>query len=293
LTSDGYLHHGTSGRATSDQESTTSTLHSYLKLLDQHCDRLNNTYKEILEIRTCIAEILAKSQSEVATGNSGAWGRSNDLSFGDEPLNIASVALNELDANSFLSTPPNLGHSLLPQPLLFLNGQPSTQEYGSLAPPSVGVGNTLPKGTDPTVYQVSQRKFTAFATFQLCSLHEIIGPLLTGASGSVSYELGTQPFQKFLPEDDTHSEEQTLSGPSVGHYHRQYLPIVRDGEDKVKCMWSGCSGVIRKDSYTRHVNEIHKRLIKAICATCGKKFLRPYMKKTHICPSRDSKHSSS
>lgn len=142
LTSDGYLHHGTSGRATIDQESTTST-------------------KEILEIRTCIAEILAKSQSEVATGNSGAWGRSNDLSFGDEPLNIASVAHNELDANSFLSTPPNLGHSLLPQPLLFLNGQPSTQEYGSLAPPSVGVGNTLPKGTDPTVYQVSQRKFKA------------------------------------------------------------------------------------------------------------------------------------
>lgn len=275
LTSDGYLHHRTSGCATSDQESTTSTLHSYLKLLDQHCDKLNNTYKEILEIRTCIAEILAKSQSEVATGNSGAWGRSNDLSFGDEPLNIASVAHNELDANSFLSTPPNLGHSLLPQPLLFLNGQPSTQEYGSLAPPSVGVGNTLPKGTDPTVYQVSQRS------------------LLTGASGSISCELGTQPFQKFLPEDDTCSEEQTLSGPSVGHYHRQYLPIVRDGEDKVKCMWPGCSGVIRKDSYTRHVNEVHKRLIKAICATCGKKFLRPYMKKTHICPSRDSKHSSS
>lgn len=140
MTSDGYLHHGTSGRATSDPESTTST-------------------REILEIRTCIAEILAKSQSEVATGNSGAWGRSNDLSFGDEPLNIASVALNELDANSFLSAPPNLGHSLLSQPLLFLNGQPSTQEYRSLAPPSVGVGNTLPKGTDPTVYQVSQRKF--------------------------------------------------------------------------------------------------------------------------------------
>ncbi|KIK43052.1 hypothetical protein CY34DRAFT_106594 [Suillus luteus UH-Slu-Lm8-n1] len=252
----------------------TSTLHSCLKLLNQHCDRLNNTYKEILEIRTCIAEILAKSQSEVAIGNTGAWGRSSDLSFGDEPLTIAPTALNEFDANSFLSTPPNLGHSLLPQPLLFLNGQPSAQEYGSLAPSSVGVGNTLPEGTDPTVYQVSQQS------------------LLTGASGSVSFELGTQSFQKFLAEDDT-SEEQTLSGPSVGYYHRQCLPIVRDGEDKVKCMWSGCSGIIRKDSYTRHVNEVHKRLIKAICTTCGKKFPRPYMKKTHICPSRDSKHSSS
>lgn len=142
MTSDGYLRLGTLGRATSDQESMTST-------------------KEILEIRTCIAEILAKSQSEVAIGNSGAWGRSNDISFGDEPLTIAPTALNELDANSFLSTPPNLGHSLLPQPPLFLNGEPSAQEYGSLAPSSVGVGNILPEETDPTVYQVSQRKFNA------------------------------------------------------------------------------------------------------------------------------------
>lgn len=145
MTSDGYLRLGTLGRATSDQESMTSTLHSCLKLLDQHC----------------IAEILAKSQSEVAIGNSGAWGRSNDISFGDEPLTIAPTALNELDANSFLSTPPNLGHSLLPQPPLFLNGEPSAQEYGSLAPSSVGVGNILPEETDPTVYQVSQRKFNA------------------------------------------------------------------------------------------------------------------------------------
>lgn len=111
---------------------------------------------------------------------------------------------------------------------------------------------------------------------QILPLHEIIEPLLPGAS-----------------KDDICSEEQTISGPSVRHCHRLYLPIVQDGEDKVKCMWSGCSSVIKKDNYTRHVNEVHKRQIKAICTACGKKFPRPYMKKTHICPGRDSKHSSS
>ncbi|KAG1824478.1 uncharacterized protein BJ212DRAFT_1320453 [Suillus subaureus] len=58
-------------------------------------------------------------------------------------------------------------------------------------------------------------------------------------------------------------------------------------------MWSGCSSVIRKDNYTRHVNEVHKRQFKAVCTACGKEFLRPYMKKTHMCPGRYSKRSNS
>lgn len=226
LTNDG-LHYRTLGRASSDQDSTTSTLHSCLKLLDQHCDRLNNTYKEILEIRTHIAEILASSQSEVAMGNVGAWDSSVDQ---------------------------------------------SSAQYASLSQPSVGVISTLPEGTGPPVHQFSQE------------------PLLPGASSSVSHELGTQSS---LPEDDTCSEEQTLSGPLVRRHQRLYLPVVQDGEDKVKCMWSGCSSVIKKDSYTRHVSEVHKRRFKAVCTTCRKEFLRPYMKKTHICPRRFSKRSSS
>ncbi|KAG1856947.1 hypothetical protein C8R48DRAFT_297616 [Suillus tomentosus] len=122
---------------------------------------------------------------------------------------------------------------------------------------------------------------------------KMIEPSLPGASSSVSHELGTQSFQKSLPEDDTCSEEQTLSGPSVRRHQRLYLPVVQDGEDKVKCMWSGCSSVIKKDSYTRHVSEVHKRRFKAVCTTCRKEFLRPYMKKTHICPRRFSKRGSS
>ncbi|KAG1878910.1 hypothetical protein F4604DRAFT_1754840 [Suillus subluteus] len=274
LTNDGSsLHHRTLRRASGDQDSTTSTLRSCLKLLDQHCDRLNSTYKETLEIRARIAEILANSQSEVAMGNVGTWDGSVDLIFGDEPPTITPVALNERDANSLSLTPPNL--SLLSQPLVFqhLHSQPSAYECESLLQPSVGVISSLQEGTDTPIHRFSQE------------------PLVPGASGSVSYELGTQPFQKFLPEDDTCSEEQTLSDPSVRHH--LYLPVVQDDEDKVKCMWSGCSSVIRKDNYTRHVNEVHRRQFKAVCAICGKEFLRPYMKKTHICSGRYSKRSNS
>jgi uncharacterized C2H2 Zn-finger protein len=284
------LDHRTLGRASSDQESTTSTLQSCLGLLDRHCDRLQNTYKEILEIRTCIAEILANldSQSEVAMENVGARDSSIDLIFSDGPPTIAPVTL---DANSFLSIPPTL--SLLSQPLVFSHGQPSAQEHRSLSQSSVGVIGTLPEGTESPVYRFAQGELTTITAFQLCSLHEIIEPLLTGASGSVSHELGTQPLQKFLPEDDTCSEGQTLSGPSARHYQRLYLPMMQDGKDKVKCMWPECSSVIKKDSYIRHVNEVHKRQVKAVCTTCGKKFPRPYMKKTHICPGRYSKRSNS
>lgn len=129
-----------------------------------------------------------------------------------------------------------------------------------------------------------------FAAFQIRLLNEMIEPSLPVASGSVSHELGTQSS---LHEDDTCSEEQTLSSPSVRGHQRLYLPVVQDGEDKVKCMWSGCSSVIKKDSYTRHVSEVHKRRFKAVCTTCRKEFLRPYMKKTHICPRRFSERSSS
>lgn len=201
-------------------------------------------------------------------GNVGTWDSSVDLIVGDEPPIIVPVALNKRDAYSLSLTPPNL--SLLS--FQHSHGQPSAHEYGSLLQPSVGVISSPPEGAD---------------------LHEKIEPLLPSASGSVSYELGTQPFQKFLPEDDTCSEGQTLSDPSVRHHQQLCLPVVQDDEDKVRCMWSGCSSVIKKDNYTRHVNEVHKRQFKAVCTICRKEFLRPYMKKTHICPGRYSKRSHS
>jgi hypothetical protein len=166
FTNDGcLLHHRTSGRVSSDQDSTTLALRSCLKLLDRHCDKLDSTYKETLEIRTHIAEILANSQSEDAMGDVGAWDSSVDQIFGDEPPTIAPVALNELDANSLLSTPPN--PSLLSQPLAFQHShdQSLAHEYGFLSQPSVGVDSTLPDGTDPSIHQFSQGKFTTFVAF--------------------------------------------------------------------------------------------------------------------------------
>jgi hypothetical protein len=130
FTNDGcLLHHRTSGRVSSDQDSTTLA-------------------KETLEIRTHIAEILANSQSEDAMGDVGAWDSSVDQIFGDEPPTTAPVALNELGANSLLSTPPN--PSLLSQPLAFQHShdQSLAHEYGFLSQPSVGVDSTLPDGTD-------------------------------------------------------------------------------------------------------------------------------------------------
>ena len=60
--------------------------------------------------------------------------------------------------------------------------------------------------------------------------------------------------------------------------------IVHDiGQKKVKvsCTFPGCSTRMRKDGLTRHLNEVHFRVVKGVCARCGKAFQRPYLKWNH------------
>ncbi|KAG0705153.1 hypothetical protein DFH29DRAFT_302572 [Suillus ampliporus] len=145
------------------------------------------------------------------------------------------------------------------------HSQNSDQEYGPLE--SVGVTGSLPEGTDHPIGQISQDT----------------GLWLCGASGFVGYELGAQPF---LPHHSTYSEGQTLSDSSVRHDQEILLPNVQGSQDKVTCIWPGCSRVIKKDNRTRHVNETHLRKVKAVCVGCGKGFARSYMKKDHVCRVR-------
>ena len=204
--------------------------------------------------------------------------------LGDKRQTTASVAFND---TSPLSTPSN--PFLLSQPLVF-HGQLSDQEYGSFAQESVGVTFTLPEGADPLVGQLSQGKFAIIAAFPLNAYHVRLDLFLSGTFGSVSYELGTQPFQNFVP--GTYSEEHIFSGPSAKRRHQLCIPVLQDGQEKVKCMRSGCSSVVNKDNLTRHVNETHRRQVKAVCTSCGKEFQRSYMKKNHICRVRHSKRRS-
>lgn len=95
-----------------------------------------------------------------------------------------------------------------------------------------------------------------------------------------SYELDVQPF---VPQDSIYSEGKTSSGLLSRLSQRLPPPVMQDSQDKVKCTWPGCLKFVRKDSRTRHVNEIHLRKVKTVCAGCGKGFPRSYMKKYHIC----------
>ncbi|KAJ8580210.1 kinase-like protein [Rhizopogon salebrosus TDB-379] len=75
----------------------------------------------------------------------------------------------------------------------------------------------------------------------------------TDFSGSVRSELGTQPFD-LLPQHGTFSEGQTSSGSLT-----PYLSVLSAHRGGVQCTWPGCSSVIRKASFIRHVNETHRR----------------------------------
>ncbi|KAG1722329.1 uncharacterized protein EDB91DRAFT_214341 [Suillus paluster] len=55
---------------------------------------------------------------------------------------------------------------------------------------------------------------------------------------------------------------------------------------KTKQCAPGCSRLVKKENRTCHVNEIHRRKVKAVCADCGKGFTRSYMKKDHICRAK-------
>ncbi|KAG2066354.1 hypothetical protein BDR04DRAFT_1121206 [Suillus decipiens] len=210
-----------------------------------------NVCKEMLEIRTCITELLDNVQSEVTVINSGRRDSSayHQKIFDDEHQNVATIAPDEL--NTLLTTLSNL-----PQPLA-LSGL-SDQEYGPLE--SDEVMGSLQEDTDA---MICQRPPDAF----LCN-----------TSSHVIYEL-----QPFVPQDGMSFEEKTISGSSSTLKQRLPPPIVQEIEDKVKCTWPGCSKFVKKESRTRHVNETHLRKVKTVCASCGKGFTRSYMKKDHIC----------
>ncbi|KAG0708564.1 hypothetical protein DFH29DRAFT_993986 [Suillus ampliporus] len=223
-------------------------------------------------MRTSITDILAGCHSEVARGNVDSWDSGVDLRgiIPDELQTIAPVGLDGLDAVPWLPTPLDL--SLLSQPPVF-HAQFLGQQEGLVLQESVGVTSALPEMADP-VGQLSPDS------------------LLSGTSDPVTYELGAQPFQ-FVPQDGMCSEGQTLSGSSARSHQQLCLPVMQDDKEKVKCTWLGCWSVIKKDNYTRHVNEIHLRQGRAFCTSCGKMFQRSYMKKKHICPGRHPKRRSS
>lgn len=215
---------------------------------------------DIIEVRARFSELLVSFQShaQVTIGDPGGLASSVDIQTigNDEPQTIIPVALDKLDAITPLLTP--LDHSLLLQPLA-LCGQFSDNEYG----PSlgyVGVAGPLPEPGG----QLSQ------------------GLLLCDTSDLVSYEVGAQPV---ITQHDTYSEGQTSSGCSARCDQHFPLPIMQSNKGKVKCTWPGCTRFVKNGSLTRHVNETHRRKFKAVCASCGKGFTRPYLKKSHVCPA--------
>ncbi|KAG2111756.1 hypothetical protein DEU56DRAFT_211646 [Suillus clintonianus] len=210
------------------------------------------------EIRTHITELLASVQSEVTMPESGIPDNSAypQSVVGDEPQTIASFALDELNDISPLLT--SLGLPLLPKSLAF-HGQLSDQWYGPFN--SVGDMGSLPEDADPPFGQRSQDRDTA---------------------GFISHQFGAQSFPH---QHDIYPEGQTFPGSSSIHDQQLPLPIVQVSH-KVKCTWPGCTRFLQKDSLTRHVNETHRRKVKAVCADCGRKFTRRYLKTAHICRAK-------
>ncbi|KAG1728720.1 uncharacterized protein EDB91DRAFT_1253317 [Suillus paluster] len=109
-------------------------------------------YREILEIRTCITELLARCPSEVTIRDPGAGNSTVDLQaiLDDGPQTVVPDVLDEPNAIMLLPTPPDF--SML-QPLA-LQSQFPGQEYGPLG--SVGNTGLITEGADPPVGQIPQ-----------------------------------------------------------------------------------------------------------------------------------------
>jgi hypothetical protein len=140
-----------------DRNIMKTTLKSCLECLDRHNDKIISVYREMLEIRTHITELLDNIQSEATVMDSATRDGSTYLQaiFGDEAQNIVAPAPDEPNAMSPLLTTLHIFG--LPQPLS--EGKLSEQEYGSLEP--VGVMRSLSKDADPMIYQ-RPGKFTIF-----------------------------------------------------------------------------------------------------------------------------------
>lgn len=137
-------------------------------------------YKEFLEIRTRITELLVTGQSEITTvGGEGTLDSDMDSQaiVNDEPQTIVPPAFNELNAVLPLLTPQEF--SVLAEPPAF-QGQFSDLKYGPL-----GFGtSTLPEGTIP------QSKFTICTTFiRMLTVYDQaccpMAPLVSSAMGLV------------------------------------------------------------------------------------------------------------
>ena len=79
-------------------------------------------------------------------------------------------------------------------------------------------------------------------------------------------------------------QEHGTQGASVAIFetqssYRQSSPRII--QKKVPCTFHGCSKMIRKDGLTRHLREVHFRVVKGVCTRCGKTFQRQYLKKDH------------
>lgn len=271
LSNDGCFHHSTLGHAPTDQNSTRSTLQSFLEFLDQHChnDGVNSTYKEI--IRICIVGMLANYQSE-ASG------------YSDEPQTIAPNGLDELNAvhrsSATISLPQSLAFQHLQRQLL-------GQDYRRLSQASV---TNMPEA-EPLFRQLPPGVLYLFlACFPSNAYHmQRLDQLLFHTSGPFSYEPDTKSSQPFVPEN----EAQTFSDSFDSRHQQLRLPVMQGGQEKVRCTWLGCSRVIKKDNHARHVEEIHLRKVKAVCNDCGREFSRMYMKKNHVCRGSSPKRKSS
>ncbi|KAJ8594786.1 hypothetical protein M405DRAFT_450192 [Rhizopogon salebrosus TDB-379] len=253
------LHHSSIiGHGSSDKDLLRSLSQALLECLDRHDhhDRLNSAIKRITRI--CLAEILVKCQPEVALLDEDPW------KYGNIDFQAISVVKSH--------TPVALNGAIhLPSTDIPLMSQPS-QEYSFLLQGSVGINDTLPEGTDPPLGQqfagrVSRTRNLSFA------YHSQLDFFHFGTSGPAA-----QSFHSSAPQH-RYSEAQTLSCPSTNR--QPHLPVAQSIQEKVECIWQGCSRVVRKDSYTRHVNETHLRKVKAVCARCERAFPRMYLKKNH------------
>ena len=191
---------------------------------------------------------------------------------------IIRICLEEILVNE--GTYSNIGDQLIPRmPVAFndVSHLPSTdlgQEYGMLPQGYPRVTGALLEGMgipfDQTLPGWASYIHNPFFAHQY----------MTGfvsTSSSIGYELG-QPLHPPAPRSIACTDGQTLPGPSVNHNQE---PIATGGKERVRCTWTGCSSVVRKENYTRHMNETHRGKIKGFCTHCGRGFPRPYMKEKH------------
>jgi hypothetical protein len=112
-------------------------------------------YREMLEIRARITELLDDVHQEVTLVKSGTGESSAYLQaiFDDKPQNIATVA-----PNAILPLWPTLNLLGLPQPPA-PHGRLSDQKHGLL---EIGIVGSLPEDVDPMICQRSPGKFAIF-----------------------------------------------------------------------------------------------------------------------------------